>query len=78
MGRYTKHISVSYSEIIHLCYIILKIILDLTDAELGTKWKFCNDLLSALSILSCGDCKKRGKLFPQKLNLHYACADLCL
>ncbi|XP_076687104.1 SET domain-containing protein SmydA-8 isoform X2 [Andrena cerasifolii] len=33
---------------------------DLTDAELDTKWKFCNDLLSVLNILNCGDCKKRG------------------
>ncbi|CAK9831478.1 SET domain-containing protein SmydA-8, isoform B [Anthophora retusa] len=33
---------------------------DLTDAELNTKAKYCNDLLSVLDTLNCGDCKKRG------------------
>ncbi|CAK9798330.1 SET domain-containing protein SmydA-8, isoform B [Anthophora plagiata] len=32
----------------------------LTDAELDIKAKYCNDLLSVLDTLNCGDCKKRG------------------
>ncbi|KZC05302.1 PREDICTED: protein msta, isoform B-like [Dufourea novaeangliae] len=33
---------------------------DLTIAELDTKVKYCNDLLSILNTLNCGDCKKKG------------------
>ncbi|XP_076162828.1 SET domain-containing protein SmydA-8 [Ptiloglossa arizonensis] len=33
---------------------------DLTDAELDVKCKYCNDLLTILDLLNCGDCKKRG------------------
>ncbi|XP_043249535.1 SET domain-containing protein SmydA-8-like [Colletes gigas] len=33
---------------------------DLTDDELDIKWKYCNDLLSVLDHLNCGNCKKRG------------------
>ncbi|XP_076754703.1 SET domain-containing protein SmydA-8 [Xylocopa sonorina] len=33
---------------------------DLTDAELDVKVSYCNDLLSILDSLNCGDCKKRG------------------
>lgn len=35
--------------------------LDLSDTELNLKAKFCNDLLSVLDDLNCGDCRKRGK-----------------
>ncbi|XP_033364013.1 SET domain-containing protein SmydA-8-like [Bombus vosnesenskii] len=33
---------------------------DLSDTELNLKAKFCNDLLSVLDDLNCGDCRKRG------------------
>ncbi|XP_012134800.1 SET domain-containing protein SmydA-8 isoform X2 [Megachile rotundata] len=32
---------------------------DLTDVELDTKSEYCNDLLSILDVLNCGDCKKK-------------------
>ncbi|KOC67641.1 Protein msta, isoform A [Habropoda laboriosa] len=35
---------------------------DLTDTELDIKAKYCNDLLSVIDALNCGDCKKRGLL----------------
>ncbi|XP_017886701.1 SET domain-containing protein SmydA-8-like isoform X2 [Ceratina calcarata] len=33
---------------------------DLTDGELNVKANYCNDLLSILDTLGCGDCQKRG------------------
>ncbi|OAD59833.1 Protein msta, isoform A [Eufriesea mexicana] len=33
---------------------------DLSDNELDMKANYCNDLLSMLDVLNCGDCKKRG------------------
>lgn len=41
--------------------IFSNIMLDLSDTELNLKAKFCNDLLSVLDDLNCGDCRKRGK-----------------
>lgn len=45
--------------------------LDLTDAELDVKCKYCNDLLTILDLLNCGDCKKRGKFFFKQSNLEF-------
>lgn len=63
MDRYGKHVTASCSEIMNLNYIAFKIASDLTDVELDVKWQCCNDLLSVLDTLNCGDCKKRGNLF---------------
>lgn len=49
--------------------IFPNIMLDLSDNELDIKANYCNDLLSMLDVLNCGDCKKRGE-FIQNNDKH--------
>lgn len=56
-----KYILLKINYFVYYMIMISNIMLDLSDTELNLKAKFCNDLLSVLDDLNCGDCRKRGK-----------------